>query len=507
MTDQLAQQCERAVHVITPDGSLLRAGRASLYVMDVIGWHRFAASFSTRSLVWLAELVYWLVASHREWASRFLFRSRSAADRAGAQVDAIRLTLCLAVAGGMLFSPSLWVSSRSFPTMPVWAQLPALPFPLDYVLFAALIVLLGVTALSPRPRWPLAATVLLAVVLGVLDQCRWQPWFYQDLFMLGALAVYYWRRDVEAAPNAELDRRSVAPDASDTSRAALNSCRLVVISVYFWSGLHKINRSFVRETFPWFLRGISFFPSAALPYVSWLGYAVPLMEIGTGVGLLITRWRRPAIVAAILTHTFILVALGPLGRNDNQVVWVWNLAMIPLVVLLFRARPGPFAREILSPAHGWYHAVVLVLFAILPPLSFVYLWDSYLSFALYSANIKTARVYVSDGIRNDLSPAVAAYVRKADEGRNELDFMAWSGRELKVPLYPQARIYQGVARYACRYAKTPTDVELVVEQRAFPALLRSLLQLRVGPNLKSTNRDDCESLGVVNPDVKRARTP
>ena len=33
MTDSLARRCERAVHVFTPDGQVLSAGRASLYVL------------------------------------------------------------------------------------------------------------------------------------------------------------------------------------------------------------------------------------------------------------------------------------------------------------------------------------------------------------------------------------------------------------------------------------------------------------------------------------------
>jgi len=77
MTEELARQCERAVHVITPEGRLLRAGRASLYAMDAVGWHRLAAFCSTPPLLWLVELVYRFVASHRRWLSRFFFSSES----------------------------------------------------------------------------------------------------------------------------------------------------------------------------------------------------------------------------------------------------------------------------------------------------------------------------------------------------------------------------------------------------------------------------------------------
>ena len=77
MTDELARQCERAVHVITPEGRVLRAGRASLYAMDAVGWRRFAALFSLPPLSWLVERVYAFVAAHRGWLSRVFFRSES----------------------------------------------------------------------------------------------------------------------------------------------------------------------------------------------------------------------------------------------------------------------------------------------------------------------------------------------------------------------------------------------------------------------------------------------
>jgi predicted DCC family thiol-disulfide oxidoreductase YuxK len=74
MTDSLAQRCPRAVHVITPDGRVLGAGRASLYVLDQVGWHRMAATFSRWPLVWLVEAGYWLVARNRRLFSRLLSR-------------------------------------------------------------------------------------------------------------------------------------------------------------------------------------------------------------------------------------------------------------------------------------------------------------------------------------------------------------------------------------------------------------------------------------------------
>lgn len=74
MTPALREACGRAVHVLTPDGRVLRAGRAALHVLAAIGWPRLARVASWPPFVWLVELGYWLVARHRKFFSRFLFR-------------------------------------------------------------------------------------------------------------------------------------------------------------------------------------------------------------------------------------------------------------------------------------------------------------------------------------------------------------------------------------------------------------------------------------------------
>jgi predicted DCC family thiol-disulfide oxidoreductase YuxK/uncharacterized membrane protein YphA (DoxX/SURF4 family) len=503
MTPDLARRCQDAIHVMTPDGTVLSAGRASLYVMDAVGWHRFSRLFSRRPLLWLVEAIYRLVAGHRQLFSRLLFRPRLGLDAAATAPSArptcgappreqvawerpesrevrlqrLRLAVCLALAGGLLLSLKLWVSSRSYPLMPVSMLLPAIPFPLDYAVLVALILLLGAAAAARRPGRALAAILIVAVGLGLLDQARWQPWFYQYVVMLGAVALCYRSRE-----------------QYDAQGAALNTCRVIVASIYLWSGLHKVNGVFVNETFPWLFQGLYGVPAETLAYVSRLGAVVPIVEAGIGVGLITARLRLISMIMAIPMHIFILASLGPLGHNIDRAVWPWNLAMIAFLVLLFRGTAPLPARDILSPRNGWYHGVVLVLFGMLPALSFVNLWDSYLSFALFSGDVKGARIYVSDGIRAGLPSEVGVYVRADDGGRNLLDHVSWSNEEMNVPVYPETRIYHRLGRYACGYAKAPTDVEVVIAQRSPAAVLRSLAHLRLERPFWSTTRYNCGSL-------------
>ena len=71
MTRRLYAACARSMHVITPDGRVLRAGRGSLCVLGVLGWRRAAAILSLPPLIWLVEIGYRVVANNRRFFSRF----------------------------------------------------------------------------------------------------------------------------------------------------------------------------------------------------------------------------------------------------------------------------------------------------------------------------------------------------------------------------------------------------------------------------------------------------
>src|ERR671917_2684470 len=53
----------------------------------------------------------------------------------------LRLVLAAALVAGLLLSPHLWISTRSYPLTPLWDAVPPLPYPADYALFGLLVVL------------------------------------------------------------------------------------------------------------------------------------------------------------------------------------------------------------------------------------------------------------------------------------------------------------------------------------------------------------------------------
>ena len=74
MTPELAEACERAMHIACRDGTLLRAGRAALFLAGEIGWRRSSRFLSHPPMIWFVELGYTVVARNRRLVGRILFR-------------------------------------------------------------------------------------------------------------------------------------------------------------------------------------------------------------------------------------------------------------------------------------------------------------------------------------------------------------------------------------------------------------------------------------------------
>ena len=70
MTPELAAACGKALHVLTADGQLLRAGRASLFVLGETGHPWLARILGLPPMVWLVELGYAIVAPEPLRSSR-----------------------------------------------------------------------------------------------------------------------------------------------------------------------------------------------------------------------------------------------------------------------------------------------------------------------------------------------------------------------------------------------------------------------------------------------------
>jgi hypothetical protein len=194
----------------------------------------------------------------------------------------LRIVTAIALVCAFVLSWRLWISSRLFPFSPVISSLPAIPFPLDYIWFVALIGLLLAIAATVQPRRLVIVFLVSAGLLSLLDQMRWQPWFYQYFFLLAGLGICAWKK----------------PEAK-TNRTAINSSALIIASTYFWSGVQKLNATFLSQTWPILSKPLlRFFALGRVLPISF-GLSIPLVEIGMAFGLLTRRFRKASVLVAL----------------------------------------------------------------------------------------------------------------------------------------------------------------------------------------------------------------
>ena len=366
------------------------------------------------------------------WNPLILRMSHLRFDDPGVRLRWLRTITACGFIAGLLLSPRLWLSSRSFPPAPVSDRLSLVPFPLDYAWFGLLLALLGASIFVRRPRPYLVGFVVLVAVYTLWDQARWTPWVYQYAAILAVLSFH-------------------CPGSADARRdAVLNSCRVISATTYFWAGLQKVNVSFIRRGFPWLISPLIGLPPDSVrgwPYP--LGLGVALLEASLGVALLTRPLRQVAVRAAMGMHALLLLLIGPFGHRWDSLVWPWNVVMAASVGLLFwRVNDSPL-RAMLYQRSFVPHYVVLLLFAVMPALNFFDAWDANFSAALYSASTKHALVHVDERVKVQLPAEAQRHLRRLGGGQLVLDVFRWSISERNVEPYPEERTYKSVARRLC----------------------------------------------------------
>lgn len=364
-----------------------------------------------------------------------------------ARLAVVRVSAAFALLVTLAFERGLWLSSgRTYPTAPISPLLPAVPAPWDAGALAVIAVLLFLSAVPRRYRIPAAAAAFGLAACAMFDQSRWMPYVIEYAVLL------------LVAGTAGADRRSEA--------SSLAVCRLVVASIYFWAGIHKINHAFIADTFPQITAPLV----AAHPRLAALGgfgIAVPITEIAISVGLLFRGTRRFAIAAAAATHVIVLDLFSTGGFSWNAVVWFWNFMCVVLVMALFWDSDFGIsefrAAFIRRPA-----ALIASVFYLALPLSGL-IWgvDRYLEASIFAGDKARVALFTVDAAAYARAPQAlrAATVGEAADGRVKIDIQAWSMRELGAFPYPEPRIYRNAARAFCPYAADPADVALELEGR------------------------------------------
>lgn len=371
------------------------------------------------------------------------------------RIRLLKAALAVAFFLGILLAKRLWISDRLYPRTPLLEAFSYIAPWMDYLASLLLLILLVVTLFTDPPGKHIVAILMLTTFLFLEDQSRLWPSFYEYAVLFLALAFCSWKAD-----------------DSNTSRYALNACRLAIVCVYVWTGAQKITPFFQDQFASIFTPIMRLVPFKSAALIHWGSILVPFFEIGIGFGLLFKKTRMLALAEALVMHGMLFFLLGPFRAHWNVGAWMWNLASAFIVfILFFRAEDFP-AHEIIINRRFPVHQVILVLFGIVPALSFANLWDSALSFNVYSGNITRGTLYVSGALAGRLPGELRQYVVRpvGAEKSNDpyvFDMYSWSLSEFGAEPYPETRIFQSVATALCRYATTPSDIVLqVTEKRA-----------------------------------------
>jgi hypothetical protein len=340
----------------------------------------------------------------------------------------VRRVVGLATAAMLGLSWPLWVEHGSFPRVPFVVVVPALGGPASWVCFGALIASVLFAVLPTAWRGWLCLSLALLIALILQDQHRFQPWAYQygmtGLFLAGL-------------PRDE----------------GLRLSRWWFISIYFHSGLSKLDLSFTEELGSVFLATL-LGPLGIDPGpwpVSWraaAALAMPLGELAVALALLDPGTRRLGRIGALAMHGLLLGVLGPFGLRHGVIVLVWNVAMAVEVWIAF----GP---EMTSGAktnrRGWVSRAVGLIFwagVLLPFGERFGVCDAWPSHALYSSHIERLRVSIHESEQERFPPEVWRHLRPEGEGDGPwhmLDLTGWSREVRGTPVYPQNRACLGLA--------------------------------------------------------------
>ncbi len=326
-----------------------------------------------------------------------------------------------------LMSYKLWVANRLFPLIPPFEFLDNLPIWYHIIFFGISLCCLVIILFKPSVK--IVGILFLSELFSLIaDQNRWQPWEYQYLFIILLFLV---------------------------NRKHLNyffsGVTIIMISIYFYSGLCKLNPGFLQSIWSYMLLnrflGIPHVTNYS-PILFYAGYCIGTFEIAFAVGLCFKKTRKIAALLLIAVHGFNLLFLGPLGINYNSIVWPWNIAMIAYLYFLF-IRQHLSQNNFLYWKKGW-NKLTIVCWMLLPMLYYFGSWDAYLSSALYSGNIKDMIICIkgNDASSADLpASAYAADFRNNCDGHKMIIVSKWAISEMNVPVYPEKRVYLKIKKY------------------------------------------------------------
>jgi uncharacterized membrane protein YphA (DoxX/SURF4 family) len=315
----------------------------------------------------------------------------------------------------------MWTTDRLFPTAPVFESLDQVPPVIHVILLVLSLLCIVVLLFFSKNKFIMAGLLAVEIFSCLLDQNRWQPYEYQCIFIIFIFLVN-----------------------ADKPKLILSLFTIILASTYFYSGLGKLNGSFLHSIWMQIiLKSFLKIPSniAGSRYLYHAGYLLGLFELVAGIGLLFPKTKKIAAIALILMQLFILLLLGPLGLSYNAIVWPWNMVMILYLYLIFIKKQ----ERVIAPKfvfQGW-NKLIFVVWGILPALHFVGYWDGFLSSSMYSGKAPKMIICIKDTSKcRQLQAFYKKRRYKICNGQAYIELQNWAITETNAIPNPEMRIYK-----------------------------------------------------------------
>jgi len=259
-----------------------------------------------------------------------------------------------------------------------------------------------------------------------LDQHRFQPWVCQFL-IYGVLAA------IANGPQ------------------ILKSWRVIVLSIYFWSAISKLDVAFLTSHGQLLLSGMlqplgvdfTFWPEQTRQSMALL---FPAGELLVVLLLLSRRLRIAGLACSVVMHLILIWTLG-LGLHHEWSVLIWNLFFIVQNLIVF----GPWAflpcpaTPALMPLRFWTPQRALTsataVAVMYPALELMGYCDHWPAWAVYSSRPAIVKVYLEETAAENLPARLKPFLGTPQPLDDRLPFSldAWSFQTCHCPVYPQLR--------------------------------------------------------------------
>ena len=385
---------------------------------------------------------------------------------------AILAIKCLAVFEFVLILATfpLWRGTSAFPQIPL---LMALPTAISLVATVGVMTACAAIAWLPfqdRSQLITKASItalLCSIILVVSNQHRLQSWHWLTMLNLTWLIV--------------LPRKDL-----------LLAMRHTVAAVYVCSALSRISLTpelgvsgiIVRQLLE--LAGQSGWEKPAVQIAD-LCHLMTLGEFLIGLLLVSPKTQHWGAPGAVLLHSSLLLALGPLGLNHHAGVLLWNLCFLCLVPILF-----PISRivENVDSAYRPRRRVVLVATWLFPLSGLFGMADNWPSWQLYSSRPETWILSVHEADRKLLPDTVQSFI--ADPAPLSewcvIKLDRWSLEQTRSPMYPEDRFQRAVIQSLLAQVPESLRFRVDISEPEFPFWWqRRERQIDTRENLRETH--------------------